>query len=276
MERMKLEEVAPEVYRVLLGLEQAVQASGIDKKLLHLIKLRASQINSCAFCMAMHTKEAIRDGDHPDRVALLSGWRETDLFTPKEQAALEWTEAVTSLNNSHIGDDLYELSGEVDKLATWANGAEVTAADVEALVAPRAESPPWNLTDAWGARDVGVVLREAEKMLDRTGDPVSRTIPRLVGQLTRHVQRARAAHRLEEQGLSPQDAATKLGLKPYPAQKLFAQVRNFSGAELDDALIRLAELDHALKGGSRLANELELERALVDITEPRGVVKDAA
>jgi len=108
MERMKLEEVAPEVYRVLLGLEQAVQASGIDKKLLHLIKLRASQINSCAFCMAMHTKEAIRDGDHPDRVALLSGWRESDLFTPKEQAALEWTEAVTSLNNSHIGDDLYE------------------------------------------------------------------------------------------------------------------------------------------------------------------------
>ena len=93
-----------------------------------------------------------------------------------------------------VGDDLYELSGEVDKLATWANGAEVTAADVEALVAPRAESPPWNLTDAWGARDVGVVLREAEKMLDRTGDPVSRTIPRLVGSLTKHVAaRARRA-----------------------------------------------------------------------------------
>jgi DNA polymerase III delta subunit len=76
--------------------------------------------------------------------------------------------------------------------------------------------------------------------------------------------------------LSPQEAATKLGMKPYPAQKLFAQVRNFSGAELDDALIRLAELDHALKGGSRLANELELERALVDITQPRSIVKDAA
>ena len=139
-----------------------------------------------------------------------------------------------------------------------------------------AESPPWNLTDAWGTRDVGAVLREAEKMLDRTGDPVSRTIPRLVGQLTKHVQRARAAHRLEEQGLTPQEAASQLGMKPYPAQKLFAQVRNFSGAELDDALIRLAELDHALKGGSRLANELELERALVDITQPRSIVKDAA
>jgi DNA polymerase III delta subunit len=152
----------------------------------------------------------------------------------------------------------------------------VTAADVEALVAPRAESPPWNLTDAWGARDVGVVLSETEKMLDRTGDPISRTIPRLVGQLTKHVQRARIAHRLDEQGVSPADGAAQIGIKPYPAQKLYAQVRNFSGAELDDALIRLAELDHALKGGSRLANELELERALVDITQPRGVVKDAA
>jgi DNA polymerase-3 subunit delta len=165
-----------------------------------------------------------------------------------------------------VGDDLYELAGEVEKLSTWAADAEVTEADVAQLVAPRAESPPWNLTDAWGMRDVGGVLREAERMLDRTGDPVSRTIPRLVGSLTRHLQRARAAHRLEEQGLSPGDAASKLGMKPYPAQKLYAQVRNFSGAELDDALIRMAELDHALKGGSRLANELELERALVEIT----------
>ncbi|HEX4507709.1 MAG TPA: carboxymuconolactone decarboxylase family protein [Alphaproteobacteria bacterium] len=108
MERMKVEEVAPEVYKALMGLEQAVQASAIDKTLLHLVKLRASQINGCAFCMAMHTKEALRDGDHPDRVALLGGWRETDLFTAKEQAALAWTEAVTNLNTGHIGDDLYK------------------------------------------------------------------------------------------------------------------------------------------------------------------------
>ena len=175
-----------------------------------------------------------------------------------------------------VGDDLYELAGEVEKIATWADGADVTEADVEGLVAPRAESPPWNITDAWGARDVGGVLRETEKMLDRTGDPVSRTIPRLVASLTRHLQRARAAHRLEEQGLSAQEAASQLGMKPYPAQKLFGQVRNFSGAELDDALIRLAELDHALKGGSRLASELELERALVDITRPRVAVEAPA
>jgi len=167
-----------------------------------------------------------------------------------------------------VGDDLYELAGEIEKLATWAGAAEVTTADVEAIVAPRAESPPWNLTDAWGRRDVGGVLRAAERMLDRTGDPVSRTIPRLVGSLTNHVRRARAAHALEAEGVSASEAASRLGVKPYPAQKLYAQVRNFSAAELDDALIRLAELDHALKGGSRLANELELERALVEITAP--------
>jgi len=168
-----------------------------------------------------------------------------------------------------VGDDLYELAGEVEKLAVWAGDAEVTEEAVDLLVAPRAESPPWTLTDAWGARDVGGVLRAAERMIDRTGDPVSRTIPRLVGSLTNHVRRARAAHRLEANGLSAADAAARLGIKPYPAQKLYAQVRNFSASELDDALVRLARLDHALKGGSRLQNELELERALVEITQPQ-------
>jgi DNA polymerase-3 subunit delta len=167
-----------------------------------------------------------------------------------------------------VGDDLYELASEVDKLATWADGAPITEVDVDAIVAPRAGSPPWNLTDAWGARDVGGVLRAAERMLDRTGDPVSKTIPRLVGSLTKHVRNARAVRRLDEDGVGARDAAARLGLKPYPTQKLYGQVQNFSGPELDDALLRLAELDHALKGGSRLANELELERALVDITAP--------
>jgi len=174
-----------------------------------------------------------------------------------------------------VGDDPYELAAEVEKIATWAAGAEVTEADVELLVAPRAGSPPWALTDAWGSRDVAAVLRAAERMLDRTGDPVSRTIPRLVGSLTNHVRRARVARRLEEEGLSSADAAARLGMKPYPAQKLFAQIRNYSVSELDDAVIRLAELDHALKGGSRLANELELERALVEITLPRAAAAQA-
>jgi AhpD family alkylhydroperoxidase len=107
MERMKVEKEAPEVYKALFALEQAAQSSGIEKAVIHLVKLRASQINSCAFCMAMHTREAIRDGEHPDRLALLGGWRETDLFTLREQAALAWTEAVTALSGSHIDDTLY-------------------------------------------------------------------------------------------------------------------------------------------------------------------------
>jgi len=169
-----------------------------------------------------------------------------------------------------VGDDLYELAVEVEKLSTWANGDTVTESDVDVLVAARADSPPWALTDAWGARDVGAVLRATEQMLDRSADPPSRTIPRLVGSLTNHVRRARNAFTLEQQGLSPQEAAPLLGLRhPFPAQKLYAQVRNYSAAELDDVLVRLAELDHALKGGSRLAGELELERALVEITQPR-------
>ena len=77
---------------------------------------------------------------------------------------------------------------------------------------------------AWGARDVAGVLRAAERMLDRTGDPISRTLPRLVGSLTKHVRNARAVQRLEEQGLTPAEAASQLGLKPFPAQKLYASL----------------------------------------------------
>lgn len=113
MERLKVEQAAPEIYKALFALHQAAEKSGIEKGLMHLVKLRASQVNSCAYCMAMHTRDAIGDGEHPDRLALLSGWRETDLFTPREQAALMWTEAVTALNAGHIDDELYaEVSAQ--------------------------------------------------------------------------------------------------------------------------------------------------------------------
>jgi DNA polymerase III subunit delta len=223
--------------------------------------------------------------DAPLAKAVSSGKGEVLLWDVAQRAVARWIAEQFKLHGARaepeacrlraelVGDDLYDLASEVEKLATWAGGDEVTEADVAAIVAPRAGSPPWNLTDAWGVRDVGGVLREAERMLDRTGDPRSKTIPRVVGSLNKHIRNARMAHRLESQGLSPADAASKLGMKPYPAQKLFAQVRNFSAAELDDALVRLADLDHALKGGSRLTNELELERALVDITRPRETVR---
>lgn len=165
-----------------------------------------------------------------------------------------------------VGDDLYDLAGEIDKLATWAGEDRVTTAEVELLVAGRAESPTFVLTDAWGARDVPAVLRASERMLERTGDPRPRTISRVVSALTNHVGRLRAVQRLDLEGVEAKEAATRLKLHPFYVRKLYAQARNFSVEDLRGTTVRLAELDHALKGGSRLANDLELERALVEIT----------
>lgn len=168
-----------------------------------------------------------------------------------------------------VGDDLYELATEIDKLATWAGGERIGEAEIEALVAPRAQAPGFALTDAWGSRDVGAVLRATERLLDRTGDPRSRTIPRLVGSLTTHVARLRNCQALEAEGVPSKEAASRLKMHPFYVQKLYAQARNFGADELRDATVRLADLDLALKGGSRLRADLELERALIDITAPR-------
>ncbi|HEY2328009.1 MAG TPA: DNA polymerase III subunit delta [Gaiellaceae bacterium] len=167
-----------------------------------------------------------------------------------------------------VGNDLYELASEVDKVTTWASGDAVTDADIEQLVAPRAESPAFVLTDAWGARDLAGVLRAAERMLERSGDPRSRTIPRVVGSLTSYVGRIRACQQLEADGVPSKEAAARLKMHPFYVQKLYAQARNYSPDELQDVTARLADLDWALKGGTRMPNDLELERALVEITVP--------
>jgi DNA polymerase-3 subunit delta len=169
-----------------------------------------------------------------------------------------------------VGDDLYELAAEIDKLATWAGaGGRVGVDDVERLVAARGEASSFALTDAWGARDVAGVLGASESMLERSGDPRSRTIPRLLGILGSHVSRIQECQVLEAGGVSAKDAAARMKRSPYYVGKLYAQARNFSPEELRDVTVRLADLDHALKGGSRLAPDLELERALVEITRRR-------
>jgi DNA polymerase-3 subunit delta len=162
-----------------------------------------------------------------------------------------------------VGDDLYELSNEVAKLAAWAGGGPVTEADVKMLAAGRAETSVFELSDAWGRRDVGAALAACESRLERGDDP-----NRLLGLLTSHVDRVAQCHAWAAEGMTSKDAATKLKKSPYYVQKLFAQAANFGIDELRDAVVRLAELDLALKGGSRLAGDLELERALVAITRP--------
>lgn len=94
--------------QALLGLEEYANSSGIERNLLDLLRLRVSQINGCAFCLAMHAKDLLDEGERADRIYVLDAWRETDWFTDRERAALAWAEAVTSLPNREVPDDVYE------------------------------------------------------------------------------------------------------------------------------------------------------------------------
>ena len=105
--RMDISRIAPEGYRHLLALEQAL-GSKIEPRLLHLIKLRASQINGCAFCIGMHTSEALRDGDSPERLLLLDAWHESSAFSEQERAALRWVEEITRISEGHAPKDAFE------------------------------------------------------------------------------------------------------------------------------------------------------------------------
>jgi DNA polymerase-3 subunit delta len=169
-----------------------------------------------------------------------------------------------------VGDDLDELSSEIDKLATWAGGEPITVAAVEQLAVGRAETPIFSLTDAWGRRDVGAVLAMTESLLERTHRTRSGELLRIVASLVGHVGRVRRAQRLADEGVRARDAAGKLKMHPFAAEKAFAQAANFSADELSLALVRLAELDAAAKGGSRMPAELELDRTLVDVTRRAG------
>ncbi len=90
------------------GLEKFVRESGLEKPLLELMRLRASQINGCSYCIDMHTKDARAEGESEQRLYALTAWRETPFFSPRERAALEWTEAVTQISSSHAPDDIFE------------------------------------------------------------------------------------------------------------------------------------------------------------------------
>jgi AhpD family alkylhydroperoxidase len=105
--------VAPEAIKAMMGMEQAVKDLGLEPGLFHLIKLRASQINGCAFCINMHSREARADGETQQRLDLLSVWRETNFFDEREKAALAWTEALTLISDTNAPDADYEALAAV-------------------------------------------------------------------------------------------------------------------------------------------------------------------
>jgi len=167
--------------------------------------------------------------------------------------------------------DLHHLANEVAKLATWAGSDPVDWESVRELVVPFGEMPSFTLTDAIGSRDVAAVLAATEESFERESSPRRDVAPRLVGAVARHLARLNECKRLLAEGCSSQEVASRLKRHPYYVQKLVRQAEGFTEDELRDASVRLAELDHALKGGSRLPGDLELERALVDVTRGRAV-----
>jgi DNA polymerase-3 subunit delta len=191
----------------------------------------------------------------------LSGWVAEQFRAAGARAEPDACAALVQI----VGDDLHQLAAEIDKLATWAGDEPIGEREVEALAAPVAETPTFALTDAWALRDVARTLEASETIFEREGKARRDTAPRLAAALGNHVARVRQCQKLAAEGVRPRDAAGKLKMHPFYAEKVFGQAKNFSEDELRDALVRLSQLDLALKGKSRLTPDLELQRALVDL-----------
>jgi AhpD family alkylhydroperoxidase len=106
--RLNAYTAAPETMKVVSAIEPVIAASGLEASLIELVKIRASQINGCAFCIHMHSKDARAHGETEERIYLLDAWRESPLYTDRERAALAWTEALTLISETHAPDDVYE------------------------------------------------------------------------------------------------------------------------------------------------------------------------
>jgi len=106
--RIDITHVNPGVMHAMLGLERQVAQARLDHKLLDLVRMRASQINGCAYCLDMHSKDARAQGETEQRLYGLNAWRETPYYSARERAALEWTEALTLVADTHAPDDVYE------------------------------------------------------------------------------------------------------------------------------------------------------------------------
>src|SRR5437763_6708292 len=161
------------------------------------------------------------------------------------------------------GEDVGDLALEADKLIAYCRDEPPQVEDVDRLVTASPDVKPWDITDAWGRRDAAAVIALTTVDVERRED-----VGRVIAQLAAHVRRVHRAAVLVEAGADQAAEARELGLKPFPAQKLVAQARRFEPAELARAVVRMAELDLAVRGGSRVDSRFELELALADISGP--------
>lgn len=159
-----------------------------------------------------------------------------------------------------VGDDLTALGTEADKIATWAAGGPLQRGDIEALATPAREATAWALTDAWGERDLPTLLVACETELERR-DPFS-----ISTRLAAHVGVVRNVQRLAADDLPTREIAKRLGLHEFRVRKALGHAKNYAADELDAAVVRLAGLDAAIKGASRLSGELVLTRTLIEVT----------
>lgn len=111
-QRLDYAAIAPEGIKKMGGLEMYVRQCGLEPSLLELVKTHASQINGCAYCIDMHTKDARAHGESEQRLYALPAWRETPFFTDRERAALAWTEAVTKVSEGHVPDEIFNEASE--------------------------------------------------------------------------------------------------------------------------------------------------------------------
>lgn len=125
--RFDFSQVAPEAMKAMRGLEAYLARCALERPLVELVKMRASQINGCAFCLDMHWKDARAAGESEQRLYMLDAWRETDFYSPRERAALAWTESLTRVSETHAPDDVY---GEVRALFSEREIADLTLAVV--------------------------------------------------------------------------------------------------------------------------------------------------
>ena len=186
----------------------------------------------------------------------LPGWVRTQFEARGVTIDSEGARALVEI----VGDDLAALSTEADKITTWAAGGPLQRGDIEALATPAREATAWALTDAWGERDLPTLLAACEAELERR-DPFS-----ISTRVAAHVGLVRNVQLLAADDLPTREIAKRLGLHEFRVRKALGHTKHYAKDELDAAVVRLAALDAAIKGASRLSGELELTRTLIEVT----------